>query len=270
MKEDKKRGWIPTAPERSTSSQDFEVIDPSEPRTGSLERIPSYARSERLLWDLGLRVSLPCGRSVRRLDSLHLAVVLHEAQDLLPLPDHVEIVSSSPVTPIGYRKKKKVYLRTGQVVQEAEGVEGVADDLSDGPRRDEEEHAVLTLHLDTQQRGEKEEEEEEEETEEEEEEEKEEEGQEEEEEEEEEREEEEEAGVVTLHAGCSDQTSGVQIKPMQQKVNNNNNNNNKLNNLQPVRRRARLRPAGGGRTGHVDREEQEAGLKRGKGGASPP
>ena len=35
----------------------------------------------------------------------------------------------------------------GQVVEEAEGVEGVADDLCDGPGGDEQQHAVLTLHL---------------------------------------------------------------------------------------------------------------------------
>lgn len=34
-----------------------------------------------------------------------------------------------------------------QVIEQAEGVEGVADDLRDGPGRDEQQHAVLALHL---------------------------------------------------------------------------------------------------------------------------
>lgn len=33
------------------------------------------------------------------------------------------------------------------MVEQAEGVEGVADDLCDGPGCDEEQHAVLILHL---------------------------------------------------------------------------------------------------------------------------
>lgn len=34
-----------------------------------------------------------------------------------------------------------------QVVEQAERVEGVTDDLRDGPGRDEQQHAVLALHL---------------------------------------------------------------------------------------------------------------------------
>lgn len=33
------------------------------------------------------------------------------------------------------------------MIEQAEGVEGVADDLRDGPGRDEQQHAVLALHL---------------------------------------------------------------------------------------------------------------------------
>lgn len=41
------------------------------------------------------------------------------------------------------------------MVEQAEGVEGVADDLCDGPGCDEEQHAVLTLHLGEGRGGEK-------------------------------------------------------------------------------------------------------------------
>ena len=51
----------------------------------------------------------------------------------------------------------------GQVVEEAEGVEGVTDDLCDGPCCDEEQHAVLTLHLQEEEEVQQEEEEQEEE-----------------------------------------------------------------------------------------------------------
>lgn len=35
----------------------------------------------------------------------------------------------------------------GQMIEQAEGVEGVADDLGDGPGCDEEQHAILALHI---------------------------------------------------------------------------------------------------------------------------
>lgn len=43
------------------------------------------------------------------------------------------------------------------MIEQAEGVEGVADDLCDGPGCDEEQHAVFTLHLGGERTGEAEE-----------------------------------------------------------------------------------------------------------------
>lgn len=39
------------------------------------------------------------------------------------------------------------------MIEQAEGVEGVADDLGDGPGCDEEQHAILALHLHKQTEG---------------------------------------------------------------------------------------------------------------------
>lgn len=132
-----------------------------------------------------------------RLGSLHFAVVLYVAQNLLPLPYHVKVklgeegnvgdhdedeegvVVEREIVLVGEGDRVQARLlhvwqrcidsqqfsshshgiqhnekgvpcpfdEVRQVIEQAEGVERVADDLCHGPGCDKQQHTVLTLHL---------------------------------------------------------------------------------------------------------------------------